>query len=103
MHFLPFVSTLVTFTFAAVVLLRFARKGGMHLLMWGIGLVLYGLGTLAEAWLFFDYHPFLLKLWYLTGAILTAAWRAVPKSFRISNGRSAASPLSLNLPTAERS
>jgi hypothetical protein len=74
MHFLPFVSTVVTFAFAAAVLLRFARKGGMHLLMWGIGLALYGLGTLAEAWLFFDYHPLLIKLWYLTGALLTSAW-----------------------------
>lgn len=74
LHLLPFVSTLVTFAFAAAVLVRFARKGGMHLLMWGIGLALYGLGTLSEAWLFFDYHPFLLKLWYLTGAILTSAW-----------------------------
>jgi hypothetical protein len=72
--YLPIVSTVVTFAFAAAVLVRYARRGGLHLLMWGIGLILYGLGTLAEAWLFFQYDPFWLRLWYLCGAILTSAW-----------------------------
>jgi hypothetical protein len=74
LHVLPFISTLVTLAFAVAVFMRYARKGGIHLLMWGIGLTMYGLGTLAEAWLFFQYDPFWLKLWYLMGAILTSAW-----------------------------
>jgi hypothetical protein len=71
---LPFSSTLVTAIFAAAVLLRYARRGGLHLLMWGIGLMLYGLGTFSEAFLGLAWNPFMLRIWYITGAMLTAAW-----------------------------
>lgn len=42
--------------------------------MWGIGLTFYSLGTLAEAYLALRLRPTLLRLWYLGGAMLTAAW-----------------------------
>ena len=71
---LPFSSTLITAIFAAAVLVRFSRRGGLHLLLWGIGLILYGLGTFSEAFLGLAYSPFMLRIWYLTGAMLTAAW-----------------------------
>jgi len=71
---LPFSSTLITAIFAAAVLLRFSRRGGLHLLLWGIGLILYGLGTFSEAFLGLSYSPFMLRIWYITGAMLTAAW-----------------------------
>jgi hypothetical protein len=74
MHYLPFLSTLVTFAFAAAVFIRFLRKHGPHLLMWTIGLVFYGIGTLAEVLLGFTFSGLVLKLWYLSGAMLTAAW-----------------------------
>jgi hypothetical protein len=73
-HTLPFASTLVVFVFAVLVLRRYAVKGGLHLLLWGVGLVMYGLGTLAEAILAFTYSSFLIHMWYLFGAILTPAW-----------------------------
>jgi len=71
---LPLVSTAVVFVFAVLVFRRYAEKGGKHLLLWGIGLVMYGLGTFAEAALAFAYSPFILHTWYLFGAILTPAW-----------------------------
>lgn len=71
---LPFVSTAIVFLFALMVLRRYALRGGMHLLLWGIGLVMYGLGTFAEAYLAFGYSPFILHAWYLFGAVLTPAW-----------------------------
>src|SRR5512136_2636800 len=74
MHYLPFLSTLVTFAFAAAVFTRYLRKRGPHLLMWTIGLVFYGLGTLAEVILGFTFSGVLLRTWYLGGAMLTAAW-----------------------------
>jgi len=74
LRLLPFASTAVVFIFAAVVLGRYARRGGLHLLLWGIGLVMYGLGTFAEAYLAFGYSPFVLHMWYLFGAVLTPAW-----------------------------
>jgi hypothetical protein len=71
---LPFITTAVIFVFALLVLRRYFQRGGLHNLMWGIGLVMYGLGTFAEAFLSVGYAPFVLHLWYLFGALLTPAW-----------------------------
>jgi len=46
---LPAVSSLVSFVSAVLVLRRFALKGGAHLLLWGLGIILYGVGGLCEA------------------------------------------------------
>ena len=75
MHtYFPIFSTLVTFAFAAAVLNRYRHKRGTHLLLWGLGLVMYGLGTLTEVILSFQFNALALKIWYLMGAMLTAAW-----------------------------
>jgi hypothetical protein len=74
MNIIPLLSTLVTFGFAAAVLRRYSMRRGPHLLMWAIGLILYGLGTLSEVLLSLNYNGTVLKVWYLTGAMLTAAW-----------------------------
>jgi hypothetical protein len=74
MHYIPFISTLVTFAFAAAVFRRYLLKRGAHLLVWGIGLLWFGLGTLAEVILGLAFSGTVLKLWYLSGAMLTAAW-----------------------------
>lgn len=73
-HVLPFVSTLITLVFTAAVFARYARRKGLHLLFWGVGLALYGLGTFSEAFLAVAWSPVILRLWYLSGAMLTAAW-----------------------------
>ncbi len=74
MHYIPFLSTLVTFAFAASVFMRYLKRRGPHLLLWTVGLVFYGIGTLAEVLLGFTFSGLVLKLWYLSGAMLTAAW-----------------------------
>jgi hypothetical protein len=74
MTYIPYLSTIVTFFFAAAVFNRYRKRGGAHLLFWAIGLLLYGLGTLSEVILSLTFNPLVLKLWYLTGAMLTAAW-----------------------------
>jgi hypothetical protein len=74
MNFIPVLSTIVTFIFAGAVLNRYRRRKGMHLLMWGIGLILYGLGTLSEVILSLTFSGVVLKVWYVSGAMLTAAW-----------------------------
>ena len=74
MHYLPFLSTLVTFAFAVAVFTRFLKRRGPHLLLWTIGLIFFGLGTLSEVILGFTFSSLMLKLWYLSGAMLTAAW-----------------------------
>ena len=74
MHYIPFLSTLVTFAFAIAVFRRYLVRHGTHLLLWTIGLVWYGLGTLSEVILGLTFSGLVLKLWYLCGAMLTAAW-----------------------------
>lgn len=74
MQYISILSTLIAFVYAAAVFVRYGRKGGLHLLFWGIGLVFYGLGTLTEVLLAFTYNALVLRLWYLSGAMLTAAW-----------------------------
>jgi hypothetical protein len=74
MHYLPILTTIITFVFAAAVFNRYRFRHGLHLLFWGIGLVLYGLGALTEVVLIFRFNALALKLWYLCGAMLTAAW-----------------------------
>ena len=74
MNFIPVLSTLVTFAFTYAVFRRYQSKGGIHLLHWAFGLLLYGLGTLSEVIMGFTFNEWVLKLWYLTGAMLTAAW-----------------------------
>jgi hypothetical protein len=74
MHYLPFLSTIVTFAFAAAVFSRYLKRRGPHLLLWTIGLLFFGIGTLSEVILGFAFSGLMLKLWYLSGAMLTAAW-----------------------------
>jgi hypothetical protein len=74
MHYISILSTIVSFFFAAAVFNRYRQRGGLHLLFWTIGLVLYGLGTLTEVVMLFTFNALALKVWYLSGAMLTAAW-----------------------------
>jgi hypothetical protein len=74
MNYLPYLSTIVTFAFAISVFNRYRQRGGMHLLLWAFGLFLYGIGTLSEVVLGLNFSIIALKMWYLTGAMLTAAW-----------------------------
>ena len=74
MTYVPYLSTVITFIFAAAVFNRYRQRGGIHLLLWSIGLLFYGLGTLSESILSLTPSIFVLRIWYLTGAMLTAAW-----------------------------
>lgn len=74
MTYIPYLSTIVTFAFVVAVYKRYRERGGIHLLLWAFGLFLYGLGTLSEVILSLTFNVFVLKIWYLTGAMLTAAW-----------------------------
>lgn len=68
---LPIVSTLVAYAFAVELLRRYGRKGGPHLLWWGIGMATYGLGTFTESYTtLFGWSPGVFRLWYVAGAFL---------------------------------
>jgi hypothetical protein len=74
MHYIPILSSIVTFSFAVAVFTRYLKKRHTHLLIWTLGLIFYGLGTLSEVILGLTFSSIVLKLWYLSGAMLTAAW-----------------------------
>ena len=72
---LPFGSSLVSFGFAIVILRRYWQRKGLHLLLWGIGMIFYGIGGFCEGYYgLFGWNPFVFRMWYLFGAILVAAW-----------------------------
>jgi hypothetical protein len=72
---LPFIASIISFIFAALVFRRYSFKKGPHLLLWGIGLVFYGIGGFCEGYFgAFGWNPLIFRLWYLFGAILVAAW-----------------------------
>ena len=61
MNFLPYLSTIVTFAFTIAVYNRYRQRGGMHLLLWAFGLLLYGIGTLCEVILGLTFSVFALE------------------------------------------
>lgn len=74
-NWLPLFSTIIAFVFTFFVFRRWwSRRPAHHLLLWGIGLILYGLGTFSEFYSSQAWNPSVFRLWYLCGAILTAAW-----------------------------
>jgi hypothetical protein len=72
---LPFISCTVSFIFAFFVFRRYFVRKGLHLLLWGIGMLFYGIGGFCEAAnIVAGWNPLIFRLWYLFGAILVAAW-----------------------------
>lgn len=74
MNLISTLSTMITAVFIVALLRRYALRGGTYLLIWAIGFLFYGMGTLSEVILSISFSPLMLKIWYLTGAMLTAAW-----------------------------
>ena len=86
---LPFVSTTLTFVFAVLVFERWTRKRHDHLLLWGIGLVMYAVGGTMEAlYGIFGWNPLVFRLWYLCGAVLVAAWLGLGTAYLLMRGKS---------------
>jgi hypothetical protein len=73
-RWLPFTSTVIAVAFAIAVLARYWRRRGLYLLYWGLGLVLYSLGTFAEFYSTYAWSALVFRMWYIGGALLTAAW-----------------------------
>ena len=73
--YLPFLSSAFSFILAAFIFNRFAKRRGTHQLLWGIGMVFYGIGGFCEGYYGASgWNPLVFRLWYLCGAILVAAW-----------------------------
>ncbi len=74
-HFIPILTTILAVTFAVVILSRYReRRSGPHLLWWGAGILLYGVGTFTEASVtLFGWSEPLFRAWYISGALLGGA------------------------------
>ena len=74
-HYLPILTTLIAAVFTVEILRRWtARREARHLLWWGIGVGVYGVGTLTEALItLFGWSVALFKTWYVAGALLGGA------------------------------
>lgn len=73
-HYLPIVTTIVAAFLAVLVFRRYRKKGGTHLLWWGLGIVAYGAGTVTESLTtLFGWNESVFRAWYITGALLGGA------------------------------
>lgn len=71
---LSVISAAITGVFSVIVLRRWWQRRRPHLLAWGIGLMMYFLGTLSQVILALTWSPFFFGLWYWTGALMVAPW-----------------------------
>jgi hypothetical protein len=73
-HFVPIITTVVSFAFAGVVLARWMDRRSPHLLWWGIGMLTYGAGTITESTTtLLGWSEPVFRAWYITGALLGGA------------------------------
>ena len=71
---LPFFSSAIMVVFTISVLRRYAARRSLHFLFWGIGLGMFAIASLAEAYLALAWNRWAFFAWYLFGAVMTAAW-----------------------------
>jgi hypothetical protein len=72
---IPLVSGVLGLVFCSLLLRRFAARKGAHQLTWAAGLLFYAAGALCEAAFgAFGWSPWIFRIWYATGAVLSAAW-----------------------------
>ena len=69
---LPILTTFFSVFFSHRIFKHYRRKkSGPHLLWWGFGIAVYGLGTLFESLVtLFGWSPALFRTWYISGALL---------------------------------
>ena len=74
-YYLPIVTTVISAVFATAILRRWRERGRPpHLLWWGAGVALFGVGTFFEGFTaVFGWEPLIFRGWYISGALLGGA------------------------------
>lgn len=74
-HYIPFVSTIVSFVFTYILFQHWLkRKSSLYLFWWMFGVLVYGLGTLAESInTIFGWNEINFKFWFIVGALMGGA------------------------------
>lgn len=86
----PALASAISFLFAAAVLQQYLARRRPYQLVWGLGLLFWGLGTGAEAAVQVGglrEAPY--RLWYLMGAVYTAAWLGMGTVYLLAPRRAA--------------
>ncbi len=86
----PFTTALVSFIFAFIIFKRYFSKKSPHLLLWGIGMLFFGIGGFCGGYFgAFGWNPLIFRMWYLFGAILVAAWLGQGTVYLLAKRRTA--------------
>lgn len=74
-HYIPIVSTIVSFVFTYILFKHWwKRKSSLYLFWWMFGVLVYGLGTLAESInTIFGWSEANFKYWFIVGALMGGA------------------------------
>lgn len=75
-YYLPIITVVITIFFARAIYRHYVQRGrtGNHLLWWTAGVLTYGMGTFAEAYItLLGWNPVIFKFWYIAGALLGGA------------------------------
>ena len=73
-HYLPIMTTIISTVFSLLIYKRYRKFGGMHLLWWSWGVLVFGLGTFAESWItLLGWNVVIFRFWYIVGALLGGA------------------------------
>ena len=87
---IPLISTIVSLIFAITVLDQWVARRKSYQLVWAIGLFLYFIGTGTEFWMEgWGLNAGIYRLWYLSGAILVAAYLGMGTIYLLMRQRTA--------------
>lgn len=73
-HYLPIATSFFSLWFSYVLFRRYRERGGLHLFWWGLGALMYGVGTVTESLTtLFGWNEPVFRAWYISGALLGGA------------------------------
>jgi hypothetical protein len=73
-HYLPIATSVFSLWFSTVLFRRYRERGGLHLFWWGLGALMYGVGTITESLTtLFGWSEPVFRAWYISGALLGGA------------------------------
>ena len=73
--YLPVITTVLSLVFSGALLRRYLTRGhGPHLLVWAVGVFVYGVGTITEAFTsVVGWREGVFRAWYISGALMGGA------------------------------
>jgi hypothetical protein len=85
---LPGVTSLLALLFAAALLDQWLERRRTFQLVWGVGMLFFGVASGSEALAAaFGWNELFYRTWYLTGAVWTAGWLGLGTAFLLARTR----------------